>query len=150
MLGGCQDRARRIGQRLLISEVRIQHVELPYLAIGPPLQIAVAGILQIGVCDVRLARIEPNIVSYDPRPRSSDRRVRQIRRLLAVARRRARLPRLAEGRNDMLGEELDLAHLFVERHEALVEEPAEPFELTVATNLVQGLNLALHLIDRAG
>jgi hypothetical protein len=95
------------------------------------------------------ARNEPNIVSYDPRPRSSDPRVRHIRPLRAVARRGAKLPPLAEGGNDMLGEELHLAHLFVERHEALVEEPAEPFELTLAANLVQRFNLALHLIDRA-
>jgi hypothetical protein len=79
-----------------------------------------------------------------------DPRGRQIRQLRAVARRGARLPRLAEGGNDMLGEELHLAHLFVERHEALVEEPAEPFELTMAANLVQRLNLVLHLVDRAG
>lgn len=95
-----------------------------------------------------VSRNEPNIVSYDPRPRSST--YRQIRRLRAVARRGTRLPRLAEGGNDMLGEELHLAHLFVKRHEALVEEPAEPFELTMAANLVQRLNLVLHLVDRAG
>src|SRR5580704_11454447 len=52
MLDGCEDRACRIGQRFAISEVWIQHVQLPHLAIGPPLQIAIAGVLQIRVCNL--------------------------------------------------------------------------------------------------
>src|SRR5688572_5105836 len=42
----------------------------------------------------------------------------------------------AERGNDVLCEQLHLAHLLVERHEALVEEPAEPFELAVAADPV--------------
>src|ERR1700730_16772347 len=59
-------------------------------------------------------------------------------------------PRSAEGRDDVLGEELDLAHLLLPRHEALVEEPAEPFEITLAAERLQLLDLAFHLIDGAG
>src|SRR5882724_224983 len=58
--------------------------------------------------------------------------------------------RSAEGRDDVLGEELDLAHLLLPRHEALIEEPAEPFEITLATERLQLLDLSFHLIDRAG
>jgi hypothetical protein len=32
----------------------------------------------------------------------------------------------------VLGEQLDLAHLLLPRHEALVEKPAEPFDITLA------------------
>jgi hypothetical protein len=50
----------------------------------------------------------------------------------------------------LLGEDLHLSHLLVERHESLVEESAEPFELALAADLVQCLDLALHLVGRAG
>src|SRR6185295_14355515 len=45
--------------------------------------------------------------------------------------------RLAELRNDVLGEQLDLAHLFLPRHEALIEEPAEPLEIAGAADAAQ-------------
>src|SRR6516225_3233515 len=37
----------------------------------------------------------------------------------------------SEGRDDVLGEQLDLAHFLLPRHEALIEKPAEPFEVTL-------------------
>src|SRR5690348_2404674 len=60
-------------------------------------------------------------------------------------------PLLPERRDDVLGEQLDLPARFVDRHQALVEEPGEPLELAVA--LVDGgdlLDLALDLVDGAG
>src|ERR1700730_13699983 len=59
-------------------------------------------------------------------------------------------PRSAEGGDDVLGEELHLAPLLLPRHEALVEEPPEPFEITLAAERLQLLDLSFHLIDRAG
>ena len=41
------DRARWTGRRLLCPEVRIDHIELPHLAIGSPTQVAVARLPQI-------------------------------------------------------------------------------------------------------
>ena len=41
---------------------------------------------------------------------------------------------LPELGNDVLGEQLDLAHLFLPRHEALIEEPAEPLEIAAAAD----------------
>ena len=57
---------------------------------------------------------------------------------------------LSKSWDDVLGEGLHLAHFLVERHEALVEEPAEPFQLAFVPDAVQRLNLALHLVGRAG
>jgi hypothetical protein len=54
-------------------------------------------------------------------------------------------PRSAKGRDDVLGEELHPAHLLLPRHETLVEEPAEPLEVTLAAKRLQLLDLAFHL-----
>jgi hypothetical protein len=43
----------------------------------------------------------------------------------------------AEGRDDVLGEQLHLPHLLVPRHGALVEEPSEPFEVAIAADTTQ-------------
>src|SRR5262249_44017748 len=56
----------------------------------------------------------------------------------------------AEGRDDVLGKELDLAHFLLPRHEALIEEPAEPFEIALAAERLQLIDLLFDLIDRAG
>src|ERR1700682_5957748 len=56
----------------------------------------------------------------------------------------------AERWDDVLGEQLDLAHLLVPGHETLVEEPAEPFEIAVAAELIKRLDFGLDLIDRPG
>ena len=50
----------------------------------------------------------------------------------------------------MLGEQLDLAHLLLPRHEALVEEPAEPFEIALAAECLELLDLPFYLVDGAG
>ncbi|CAB3810405.1 hypothetical protein LMG28614_07270 [Paraburkholderia ultramafica] len=42
-----RDRARRAGRRRFCPQVRIQFLELPYLAVGTPTQVAVARVLQI-------------------------------------------------------------------------------------------------------
>src|SRR5215472_5621646 len=57
---------------------------------------------------------------------------------------------LAEGGDDVLGEQLHLAHLLFPRHRALVEEPREPFEVAVAADAPQRLDLGFDLIDRPG
>ena len=57
---------------------------------------------------------------------------------------------LPKRRNDVLGEGLHLAPLVVERHEALVEEPAEPFELAARRGRWRGLEVAQDLVGRAG
>src|ERR1700751_4464821 len=48
----CQNCPRAAESGLLFLEVWVQMVELPHLAIGSPMQIAVAGITQIGICDL--------------------------------------------------------------------------------------------------
>ena len=45
------DRAGQPGRRVSSREVRIQIVELPHFRIGPPKEIAIAGILQIRLRD---------------------------------------------------------------------------------------------------
>ena len=55
-----------------------------------------------------------------------------------------------ECRNDVLGEQFDLAHLLVHRHETLIEEPTEPFKLALAADLVKRGDLGLYLIDCSG
>jgi hypothetical protein len=52
--------------------------------------------------------------------------------------------------NDVLGEELDLAHLLLPRHEALIEEPAKPFEITLAAQRFELLDVPFYLVDGAG
>src|SRR6516225_507872 len=52
--------------------------------------------------------------------------------------------------NDVFGEQFDLAHLLVHRHETLVEEPTEPFEFALAADLVKRRYLGLDLVDRSG
>ena len=42
-----RDRARRTGRRLFLSEMRIELIELPHLAVGSPTQVAVARLPQI-------------------------------------------------------------------------------------------------------
>src|SRR5439155_1579653 len=61
-----------------------------------------------------------------------------------------RLQASSEVWNDVLGKELDLADLLVPGHEALVEEPAEPFELAPVIDRVRGLDLRPHLLRCAG
>src|SRR5215472_9078977 len=58
----------------------------------------------------------------------------------------------AESGDDVLGEQLHLAHLLFPRHRALVEEPREPFEVAVAVaaDAPQRLDLGFDLIDRPG
>src|SRR5262249_47279068 len=57
-------------------------------------------------------------------------------------------PPLPERGDDVLGEHLDLPHLLVPGHEALVEEPAEPLEVAVAADLLQGFPLPLDVVRR--
>src|SRR5262249_33877431 len=53
MLDGRFDRARCPGRRaLILAQPRMKLIELPHLAIGPPTQIAVAGILQVHPSDL--------------------------------------------------------------------------------------------------
>ena len=49
------------GSRLFLSEVRIQLVELPHLAIGAPTEIAVPGVAQVGIRDLleTACRVKP-------------------------------------------------------------------------------------------
>jgi hypothetical protein len=58
--------------------------------------------------------------------------------------------RSAEGRDDMLGKQLDLTHFLVPGHKALIEELAEPLEVTLAAEDFQLFDLSFDLIDRAG
>src|SRR5262249_31437721 len=58
--------------------------------------------------------------------------------------------RSTERWNDVFGEQFDLAHLLVRRHETLVEEPTEPFEFALAADLVKRRDLGLDLVDRSG
>src|SRR5688572_25626088 len=66
-------------------------------------------------------------------------------------RRRFIVPDVLEARDDVLREKLDLAALLVPGHEALVEEPAKPFQLTAAAmESDQVVYLSQYLIGRAG
>src|SRR5262249_29206250 len=47
---GRADRAPGARHRLLFPELRMELIELPYLAIGSPPQVAVAGFLQVRAC----------------------------------------------------------------------------------------------------
>src|ERR1700757_2802998 len=58
--------------------------------------------------------------------------------------------RSTERWNDVLGEQFDLAHLLVHRHETLVEEPTEPFEFALAADFVKRRYLGLDLVDGSG
>src|SRR5579862_4619440 len=52
VLNGCQYRCRRIGDRLVHSELRIELVELADLSVGSPAQVAVPRVSQIGRRDL--------------------------------------------------------------------------------------------------
>src|SRR3954454_13791706 len=52
MFDGRTDRAPQARHRLRFPELRIKLIDLPYLAIGPPTQIAVTCVAQIRVCDL--------------------------------------------------------------------------------------------------
>src|SRR5215469_6732365 len=54
--------------------------------------------------------------------------------------------------NDMLCKQLHLTHFLLPGHHALVEEPREPFQISVAITIdsLQCVDLSLDLIDRAG
>src|SRR6516164_10584456 len=56
----------------------------------------------------------------------------------------------AERRNDVLGKQLHLAHLLVPGHETLIEKPAKPFKIALATEPRQLIDLSFYLIHRAG
>src|SRR6516162_7870049 len=67
----------------------------------------------------------------------------------AFSRSRTSINASAKSRNDVLCEQLDLAHLLLPRHEALIEEPAEPFEFAFAAEGLQLLDLPFYLVDGA-
>src|SRR6266478_7917618 len=84
------------------------------------------GVLSIGLCELPM----PSVTCAMPRS--------------------CRPRRLAERGDDVLGEELHLPLLLIPGHEALIEEPAEPFEIALAADLLQRLDLALDLVHRSG
>src|SRR6516225_7037194 len=58
--------------------------------------------------------------------------------------------RSAEGRDDVLGKQLHLAHLLLPGHGTLVEKPSEPFEIAFAADPLQRVEFGLDLVDRSG
>src|SRR6516165_10555924 len=51
MFDRCRDRSRRTWRRQFAPQIRVQLIELPHLAIGPPTQITVPGVSQIRLSD---------------------------------------------------------------------------------------------------
>jgi len=58
MFDRCRDGGRRTWQRQFPRQVRVQIIELPHLAVGPPTQITIPGIPQVGMGD-RLKTTRP-------------------------------------------------------------------------------------------
>src|SRR6516165_8959787 len=61
MFDRCRDPSRRTWRRQFPPQMRVQLIELPHLAVGPPTQITIPGVLQIRLGDrLKTARqIEP-------------------------------------------------------------------------------------------
>src|SRR5215468_3834550 len=51
MFDRCRDRSRRTWRRQFAPQIRVQLIELPHLAIGPPTQITIPGVPQIRLSD---------------------------------------------------------------------------------------------------
>ena len=115
--GGSPERAARTGHlRGTVADARDHGRPVPRPRLHPPLHRLPRRPLRLGSPRSLRRRPRPPLTApLSPSPLRGEGRVRG--------------PRLPKRRDDVLGEQLDLPLSSSQRHEALIEEPAEPLEL---------------------